>query len=39
MLEKPRHGMPHAGVNEHVNFANFVQAALLLLRVATGDNW
>jgi hypothetical protein len=27
------------GVNEHFNFTNFLQAVVLLLRVATGDNW
>ncbi len=31
--------MPHAGINEHVNFRNFPNAILVLLRVATGDNW
>jgi hypothetical protein len=31
--------MPYAGINEHVNFRNFLMACTLLLRVATGDNW
>ena len=27
------------GINEHVNFKNFGSAFILLLRVATMDNW
>ncbi|KAL6748527.1 Ion transport protein-domain-containing protein [Haematococcus lacustris] len=27
------------GINEHVNFRNFIMACSALLRVATGDNW
>lgn len=29
----------HVGINEAVNFRNFPQAIVLLLRVATMDNW
>lgn len=35
----PRNLIWNVGINEHTNFNNFGNALLLLIRVATLDNW